>query len=312
MSQGKGKGPLYVLPFDHRGSFQKGLFGVGADQVLSAEQRRRIEDLKLLVYEGLEAALAEGAPRAAAGVLVDEEFGQAVARRAKAAGLTLAMPVEKSGQDEFDFEYGDDYQGHIRAFSPDYAKVLVRYNPEGDPALNARQAAKLAGLSGWVAGQPEGLLFELLVPPTDQQLEKVGGDKQAFAERLLPALVVSAMAELQAAGVEPDVWKIQGLESRRDCEAAAAQAQKAGRDSVFCIILGHGADDAQVRRWLEAAAGVAGYAGFAIGRTIWWQPVADHQAGLIDRPTAIQRVADRYLETIQIYEAAERQSRAAR
>ncbi|MHB1505864.1 MAG: 2-deoxy-5-keto-D-gluconate 6-phosphate aldolase domain-containing protein, partial [Sulfobacillus sp.] len=79
-----------------------------------------------------------------------------------------------------------------------------------------------------------------------------------------------------------------------------------------CIILGHGADDAQVTRWLQAAAGVAGYDGFAIGRTIWWQPVVDHQAGRIDRAQAVHQVADRYLQMIAVYEAAKRQSSAGR
>lgn len=294
--------PLYLLPFDHRGSFQKGLFGIGPGQQPSADQRRRIEDLKLLIYEGLEQALAEGAPRPAAGVLVDEEFGSAVARKAKAAGLTLAMPVERSGQKEFDFQYGSDYKGHTQAFSPDYAKVLVRYNPVGEADLNSRQATRLAALSEWLHSQLQGFLFELLVPPTKAQLAEVAGDMQAYAKRLLPDLVVSAIAGLQDAGVEPDVWKIQGLETRQDCERAANQARSGGRDGVFCIILGHGADDVQVEHWLRAAAPVPGYDGFAIGRTIWWQPVVDHQLGHIDRRDAVGQVADKYLQMIRVYE----------
>ena len=143
-------------------------------------------------------------------------------------------------------------------------------------------------------------------------MAQVGGDTQAYAERLLPDLVVAAMERLQAAGVEPDVWKIQGLETAQDCKRAAAQARSGGRDGVFCIILGHGADDAQVTRWLQAAAAVPGYDGFAIGRTIWWQPVVDHQAGRIDRGEAIRQVAERYQQMVAVYEAARRQASAAR
>ena len=293
---------LYLLPFDHRGSFQKGLFGIAPGDGPTRGQKHQIEDLKHLIYEGLLQALADGAPRRSAGVLVDEEFGASVAREAKAAGLTLAMPVEKSGQDEFDFEYGDDYQAHVRAFSPDYAKVLVRYNPGGDLDLNRRQAGRLAALSRWLRDQPQGYLFELLVPPTKEQITSAGGDGSAFARRLLPELVVSAMAELQEAGVELDVWKIQGLETREDCEQAAAQARAGGRSDVFCIILGHGADDAQVSRWLTAAAGVPGYNGFAIGRTIWWQPLLDFRSGRIDRAAAVGAVATKYRQMITIYE----------
>jgi myo-inositol catabolism protein IolC len=238
-------------------------------------------------------------------VLVDEEFGADVARAARSAGVALAMPVEKSGQDEFELAYGDGFFAHIEDFDPDFVKVLVRYNPEGDSSLNARQEERLAQLSQWLRTHDRALLFELLVPPTVAQTATAGGDDPGAYERdALPGLIVGAIAALQDAGVEPDIWKIQGIDDRAGCERAAAQARVAGRDRVVCIVLGHGADAEQVRHWIEEAASVDGYAGFAAGRTIWRGPLVDHIAGRNDRKTTQDRIAANYLDMINTYQAA--------
>jgi myo-inositol catabolism protein IolC len=293
---------LYLLPFDHRGSFKKDLFALRSGEEPDDTQRAQITDLKTLIYEGLDEALANGAPKNFAGVLVDEEHGADIAWRAKAAGLTLALPVERSGQAEFEFEYGDNFARHIEEFDPAFVKVLVRYNPDGDAAENARQAARLAYLSTWLRQHGRALLFELLVPPLKPQLIRVGGDVANFEHQLLPSLLTGAMAALQEAGVEPHIWKIQGLDDRADCALAVAQARVGGRDGVVCIVLGHGADDARVRHWLAEAASVEGYIGFAVGRTVWFDAVADHVAGRCDRASARTRIARKYLGMIDAYE----------
>src|SRR5579884_2967687 len=130
-------GKLYILAFDHRGSFQKKMFGIEGDP--SPEQTETIADAKRLIFEGMLEAVRRGAEAGATGVLVDEQFGSDIPQRAKEHGLKLAMPVEKSGQDEFDFEYGEDFAAHIERFDPDFSKVLVRYNPDGDSEMNERQ-----------------------------------------------------------------------------------------------------------------------------------------------------------------------------
>ena len=293
--------PLYLLAFDHRASFKSDLLGIHGDP--SVEEHRRVSDLKALVYEGFGEAVAEGVPKASAGVLVDEEFGVDVARAAKAAGAVLVMSVERSGQAEFEPEYGRDFGSHIESFDPDLAKVLVRYNPEGDTALNARQAERLAGLSAWLAERGRRFLFELLVPPTPAQSEAAGGSL-AYEHRFLAELTVRAIAELQAAGVSPAIWKMQGFEEPADYERVVAQAQTGGRHEVLCIVLGHGQDAARVQRWLRRAAGVAGYDGFAIGRTIWWEPLADYLARRADRRQARVRITAAYIEMVKVYETA--------
>ena len=293
-------GTLYILAFDHRGSFQKKFFGV--EGVPTADETARIADAKRVIFEGFLAALEAGLDRSMSGVLVDEQFGSPVAREAKAGGLILAMPTEKSGQDEFDFEFGEDFGRHIEDFDPTFCKVLVRFNPEGDGATNARQAARLKDLSEWLHHRDRKFLFELLVPPQAHQLENVGGDAGRFDRELRPQLMRVAIAELQAAGIEPDVWKIEGLDDREDCEAIVEQCRIAGRDHVSCVVLGRGADDAAVDRWLRAGAGVPGYIGFAIGRSIWWEPLRGYVDGSTERGLAAVTIASNYRRFIDVYE----------
>ena len=248
--------PLYLLPFDHRESFQTKMFGWKG--TLSAAQTAEIAAAKQVIYDGFLAAVAGGVPKEHAGILVDEQFGAAILRDAAGHGYTTACPVEKSGQKEFVFEYGEDFARHIEAFNPTFCKVLVRYNPEGDAALNHRQAARLKRLSDYLHGSDRLFMFELVVPAEPAQLERFQGDKKAYDLELRPALMVRTLHELQEAGVEPDVWKVEGLDRREDCVNVVAAARRDGRDRVGCIILGRGEDDQKVREWLATAAGVDG------------------------------------------------------
>lgn len=284
--------PLYLLPFDHRASFEKELLGLGPE--LTEEQADSIRDYKQVIFEGFLLALEAGVPRHDAGILVDEEFGAEIARRSRAEGITLAMPAEKSGQEVFELQYGDDFAAHIVQFEPTFCKVLVRYNPEGDADLNRRQAARLATLSGWLSDKPYRFLFELLVPATEAQMGQAGGDRDAYDEAQRPRLMLRAMAELQAAGVDPDVWKVEGLERREDCAAVVGQARQGGRESVGVIVLGRGETEAHVERWLAVAAQVPGYIGFAVGRTAWWEPLVRLRDGKISRDTAAGDIASAF------------------
>src|SRR5580693_1150054 len=221
--------PLYVQPFDHRGSFQTKMFGWQSP--LSDAQTAEIAAAKQVIYEGFLAALADGVPRENAGILVDEQFGAAILRDAASKGIVTACPAEKSGQDEFDFEYGEDFASHIEAFQPTFCKVLVRYNPEADQALNRRQSGRLRRLSDYLHSNSRSLfMFELLVPPEKAQLEKVNGDKRTYDLAIRPRLMVQTIEELQDAHVEPDVWKIEGLDSYEDCRRIVAAAKRGGRD----------------------------------------------------------------------------------
>jgi myo-inositol catabolism protein IolC len=295
--------PLYLMAFDHRGSFEHGLFG--ATPPVSLEIHEAITRAKEIIFDAHLQALAEGSPASACGILVDEEFGAGIARRAKAEGVPLAMPVEKSGQDEFEFEYGADFGAHIDEFDPTFAKVLVRYNPEGDAIVNRRQTAQLATLSRWLRKRDRKFLFELLVPATTAQLDRFDGHQRDYDRQLRPQLVVEVLRTLQQADVEPDVWKIEGLDDRRDCEAVVAQARSGGRAGVTCIVLGRGADEPQVIEWIKIGASVEGFDGFAVGRTLWQQALQDFLAGKATREEAVATIAERYRDVIDAYRSAE-------
>ncbi|HXU57444.1 MAG TPA: DUF2090 domain-containing protein [Verrucomicrobiae bacterium] len=294
--------PFYIQPFDHRGSFQKKMFGWPGK--LSEAQTAEIAAAKRVIYDGFKAAVAGGVPKEKAGILVDEQFGAAILRDAKADGFMTCAPAEKSGQEEFGFEYGEDFAKHIEAFDPTFCKVLVRYNVEGDQALNKVQAASLKRLSDYLAGKGQSrFMFELLVPPEQAQLDKLKGDKQVYERDLRPQLMVRAIQELQDAGVEPDLWKIEGLDRREDCVNMVAAARRGGRDKVSCIILGGGENDAKVHEWLATAASVPGFVGFAVGRTVFWQPLVDWRAKKITRDQAVDQMAKRYREFVDIFES---------
>jgi len=295
--------PLYLVAFDHRGSFEHDLFG--AAEPVSAEVRDGIIKVKELIFDAFVRTLAEGAPRSVCGVLVDEEFGTRVARSAKAERVPLAMPVEKSGQEEFEFQYGEDFGAHIEAFDPTFSKVLVRYNPEGDAALNARQTQRLARLSDWLHERARKFLFELLVPATKEQLDRFGGDQRAYDRELRPDLVVATIAALQRGGVEPDIWKIEGLDTTADCERVVAQAQLEDRADVKCIVLGRGADESQVIEWVKIGAAVDGFDGFAVGRTLWEEALRKYLAGQASHDEAVYEISSRYRDVINAYRRAE-------
>ncbi len=296
--------PLYILPFDHRGSFETGMFGwKGA---LTPDQTAQIAAAKQVIYDGFQQAVAGGVPKEKAGILVDELFGAAILRDAAAKGFTFACPAEKSGQDEFDFEYGEQFAEHIEAIHPTFCKVLVRYNPEGDAELNREQAARLKRLSDYLQNANRSLfMFELLVPAEESQLDKVKGDKKAYDLEIRPGLMVRTVQELQSAGIEPDVWKIEGLDRREDCEKMVETVKAGGRSTVGCIVLGRGADDEQVLEWLKTAAAVPGYIGFAVGRTDFWQPLVDLRDKKISRDAAVDQMARRYREFVDAFEAAQ-------
>src|SRR5271168_2047002 len=149
-------------------------------------------------------------------------------------------------------------------------------------------------------------MFELLVAPEKGQLDRVKGDKKAYDLELRPRLMAQAIEELQDAEIEPDVWKIEGLDRREDCEKIVASARRGGRDEVGCIILGRGEDDAKVREWLTVAAAVPGFIGFAVGRTSFWDPLVDWRANRITRDAAVTEIARRYREFVEIFETREK------
>jgi myo-inositol catabolism protein IolC len=299
--------PLYILSFDYRNPL---LTTHGSDSMLTGDHAAEVASTmseivtaKRFVYDGFKAALAAGVPQDRAGILVDEQFGARFLNDAAALGCITACPAEKSGNEEFDFEYGEDFAKHIEALHPTFCKVQIRYNPEGKQDLNRRQLSRLKRLSDYLHGESRSLfLLELLLPPEKEQLKELKGDKQAYALEIRPRLKVEAIQQLQDAQVEPDVWGVEGLESREDCEKVVAAARRKGRDKVGCIILGEHEDQEKVREWLATAVGVPGFIGFAAGRTIFWGPISRWLAREIAPKAAVAEIGQHYRELVNIFE----------
>lgn len=294
---------LFVMPFDHRGSFQAKMFGISGRQPTD-DETKMISSYKKIVYDGFLQALLQGVPKDKAAILVDEQFGAECVVDALEHGIKVAMPAEKSGQNEFDFEYGEQFGEHIEKFNPTFVKVLVRYNVEDDKDANQVQAARLARLSNYCHSNNRKFMFELLVPATDSQLEKVGGDKYKYDTEIRPDLMEKAIEELQATGVEPDVWKLEGLENVKDYEAIVARARSQGRDHVGIIVLGRGENAAKVRYWLSVGAKVMGVIGFAVGRTVFWDALAGYRDKKHSREHAVAMVANNYKGFVDLFSEA--------
>lgn len=299
---------LFILPFDHRGSFQAKLFGI-KDREPTPEETKVIASYKQVIYDGFKKALEDGVPADKAGILVDEQFGTDIAKDAVKSGHSLSMPAEKSGQDEFDFQFGHQFEEHIEMFDPTFVKVLVRYNPEGDESLNHRQLARLKRLSEYCHRVHRKFMFELLVPATDEQLKACGGSVATYDATMRPKLMVSAMEQIQRFGVEPDVWKLEGIETAEDSRAVAVQARTGkGRDYVGVIVLGRGENAEKVRTWLTVASATPGVIGFAVGRTVFWDALKGLKEGSLSRPKAVAQIAEIYRGFCELWVRARKHS----
>ncbi len=297
---------MLILAFDHRASFIKKMFGIKGRQP-TQEEKKEISEFKRVIFEGFKAALKKGVSKEIAGLLVDEEFGANILREAKKNGLTFAMPMEKSGQDEFDFEYGEKYPMHIDEFDPTLVKVLVRYNPEGDVMMNKRQLMRLKSLSSYLQSIRKPFLLELLVPATKEQLAKFSDSKENYDRELRPRLMAKAIGQIQDAGVEPTIWKLEGVEKAADAKAVVKAAQRDGRKAGV-ITLGRGESKEKVQEWLKVGAQIPGIIGFAVGRTIFWEPLAEYRAGRLDKRAAIEGVARNYADFAELW-MSERKAR---
>jgi len=294
------KSDLLILAFDHRASFIEKLFGIKG-RPPTAEEKQSIQEAKQIIFEGFKLALQKKVPKEIAGLLVDEEFGSNILREAKQQGFQFAMPAEKSGQDEFDFEYGDQFSNHIEAFEPTFLKVLVRYNPESEATLNMRQLQRLKKLSDYLIATNRPFLFELIVPATSEQLAKLGGSKEKYDIELRPQLMVESIKQIQDSGVEPAIWKLEGVDKAEAAKAVVAQAQSNGRKAGV-ITLGRGESKEKVQEWLKVGASIPGIIGFAVGRTIFWDPLVEFRANKLDRSQAIEKIAQNYIEFVDLWQ----------
>ncbi len=291
--------PLFILPFDHRLSFIKTILGVEWGQPDAKEIKRAIE-LKKIIYKGFKLATKK-IPRDVAAILVDEQFGGEILQDAIASGHITCLATEKSGLKEFEFEYGNKFAEHINKYQPVIVKALVRYNPEDNKNLNIRQAKKLKKLADFCHRNNYKFMIETLVPATDKQLKSVKKNLKKYDKEIRPGLMIRAISELQAAGVEPDIWKVEGLPDKKNFEAVVKQARIDDRREVGVIILGRGLDKKEVEKWLKIGRKVKGIIGFAIGRTVWQKPLLDYRKGKINQLKTVERISKNYYYFYKIF-----------
>lgn len=292
--------PVFALAFDHRNSFRTSFMRLSAPP--TAEQTAQMVAAKRVVVDALLLAVpsvTDGRPT----LLIDAEYGGEHVAAARDGGVAIAMPVEVSGQRELRFEYDGDFGAVVDRYAPDYAKVLIRYNPDGDQPMNARQRARLGDLATWLQDRPQQLMLELLVPPEPAQLAALGDDQGRYDRELRADLTARAISEIAADGLRPALWKLEGPESAADAQKISAAVGEVD-PTAGCLVLGRGADSAAVQRWLTTAAGTPGFTGFAVGRTVWWEPLRSYVAGGA-REAAVETIAHSYLELVAAYRAAQ-------
>ena len=292
---------LYILAFDHRGTITKGLLGVEGREP-TQDEANKVSEMKQIIFDGFLKANEYGITGGDPAILVDETFGLEVQQKAKEMNIKFAAPVEKSGQKVFDFEYGDQFGEKINEVGADFVKILVRWNPDDEEEIRETQGNRIKELSDWLTENDKKFLLEFLVPATEEQLASVENDQARYDSEIRPKLAVKVVEEMRERGADPDIWKIEGLDTPEDCEKVAQAIRTGDREDVIAVVLGRGASDEKVNEWLRAGSSVEGYKGFAIGRSIFWDALKGFHEGEKSREEAVEEIAQSYLGFLSVYQ----------
>ena len=292
---------LYILAFDHRGTITKGLLGVEGREP-TQDEANKVSEMKQIIFDGFLKANEYGITGGDPAILVDETFGLEVQQKAKEMNIKFAAPVEKSGQKVFDFEYGDQFGEKINEVGADFVKILVRWNPDDEEEIRETQGNRIKELSDWLTENDKKFLLEFLVPATEEQLASVENDQARYDSEIRPKLAVKVVEEMRERGADPDIWKIEGLDTVEDNKNVSKVIKDGGREDVIAVVLGRGANDEKVNEWLRAGSSVDGYKGFAIGRSIFWNSLKGWHIGDKSRKEAVSEIADSYLSFISVYQ----------
>ncbi len=295
--------PLYILPFDHRDTIARKFFGKDNTRNLSSEEIHFLREFKMLTYKGFKKALEQGIPKENAAILCDEEFGSEVLIDAKNNGYITILTVEKSGEDKLEFEY-EDFKAHIEKFKPTFVKILIRYNPEDSKDKKIYQKEKLKEISDFCHEEGYKFLLEVLVIPTKNQLSLVNQDREDFDIKLRPRLSVEIIKDLQNHNIEPDIWKLEGFDSEFEYQEIVDAIKYGGRDKVGLVILGRGESEEKVDKWLEIGSKVEDVIGFAVGRTVFWEPIEQFYNGKIGKAQVIEEIAHNFIKFYKIFLAS--------
>jgi len=253
---------LFILAFDHISTFHEAGF-------------KDISSLKQIIYEAFKRSLSVVENGA---ILIDEQYGDAILKDAKENGYTIVLRLEKSGQEDFVFEYGEDFAAHIEKYNPDFAKVVLKIKN----GLSVLTKNNLKKLSDYCHVNGYKFLLEILA---EGQLE----------------LILKTISELQNSGIEVDVWKVEGMQNESSYEKIVSEAKKDGRENVSIVILGRGENRALVEKWLKTGSKISGVIGFAVGRTIFWESLLEFTNGNISREQAVEQISENYKYFYEIF-----------
>jgi len=284
---------LFVLPFDHRAGFAQKMLGFG--EILTLDEKKIVTSYKQIIYEAIYKAIDMGIAKENSAVLVDEVYGLDILKDAKEKGLITMQTTEVSGLDYFDFEY-DDWKDHLLNVMPSFAKALVRYDVSAD---NTEQLSRLKQLSDFCIENKIGLLIEPLMQ--NKNYEKDIYDKEY---RYLD--LIKMMIEMQDFGIEANIWKIEGLYKKEQyVEVVKVARNTENRSEVGVIILGRNETREHVFDWIKAGRDVDGVVGFAVGRTIFWEPLMKYKNAEISRSMAVDAIAADYFDYYKLFKNLE-------
>ena len=272
---------LIILPFDHRSSFLKDI----------TNQKRKVREMKEMIFDAFLLSIKNKRDFA---ILVDEELGENVLLRAKKENIKICLPVEKSGQKELKLEYGDDFQKHIKKFDPEYVKILVRYNPS-NIEINKRQLEVLSKIGNFCRENKYKVLLELLVPKSKEEI-----DIKNYDTLLRYKKTIEAIKEIKAK-IKVSVWKLEGF-SKKQWENVIKSTNKGSK----IVLLGRGEDKSKVSKWMRDASGYKEIIGFAIGRTIFLEPLKEYQNNKATKEETIKKISDNFNYFINLWTTLKR------
>ncbi len=280
---------LFVLPFDHRAGFAQKMLGFG--EILTLDEKKIVTRYKQIIYEAIFKAIEMGIAKENSAVLVDEVYGLEILKDAKEKGLITMQTTEKSGQESFDFEYVN-WKEHLLNIMPSYAKALVRYDVSLD---NREQLSRLKELSDFCVENNIGLLIEPLMQNKNYEKEIYDADYRYLD-------LIKMILEMQDFGIEAKVWKIEGLYKKEQyTDVVKVARNNENRLGVGIIILGRNESKEHVMQWIKAGRDVDGVLGFAVGRTIFWEPLMKYKNSEISRGMAVEMIANDYFDYYKLF-----------
>ena len=274
---------VYMLAADHRWQWEE----FCDTRSLS---RQRIPDVKRLAYDGfLLARQRSSAVRDCGALLVDAQYSAGVIAEALRDGIAVGTPAERAGA--IPLAWATD--PFPAALTGAFVKVLARYRTDDDPGVLAEQWLKLEALQTWCRVAKKPLVLEVLVARKQEA-------EDAFESSGRPAMLEAFIADAYRRGLTPAFWKIEGTlapEGARTIDAAIA-AHPACRQ----IILGKAAELSTIDRWFAACAASATASGFAIGRSVFWEPSAAYLTGAKTADQAATMICDNYLHLVAAWD----------